>query len=62
MDEGEAIKPVVDTKSGPNVGFKLAGTETCAEERACSISGDVALDGQLDWSSFLVLDVELDRS
>jgi hypothetical protein len=61
MDLGKAIKPVIDTKRGPSIAFKFAGTEACAEERACSISRDVTLDGQFDWSSFLVLDVELER-
>ena len=62
MDLCKAIKPVIDTKRGPNIGFQCSRTKTCTKKRACSISWYDTVDFQLNWRSFFIPNVKLDRS
>ena len=40
----KAIKPVIDSKRGPSIGFEFPRAKTCAEKRASSICRYVATD------------------
>lgn len=57
---GKAIEPMIHTKRGPSIRLNFARTESRSKKRPCSIGWYLACDYQLDWSTFLVLDVELD--